>query len=54
MKTAHHPLYSPDLAQSDFFLFSYVKGKLMGYQAGSAAELLARIQVIWQKSRARH
>jgi hypothetical protein len=46
MKTAPHPPYSPDLAPSDFFLFGYVKGKLMGYQAGSAAELLVRIQVI--------
>jgi hypothetical protein len=25
-----HSLYSPDLAPCDFFLFGYVKGKLMG------------------------
>jgi hypothetical protein len=30
MKQASHRPYSPDLAPSDFFLFGYVKGKLMG------------------------
>jgi hypothetical protein len=29
MKQAPHPPYSPDLAPSDFFLFGYVKGKMM-------------------------
>jgi hypothetical protein len=43
MKTAPHPLYSPDLAPSDLFLFGYVKRKLMGHQAGNAAKLLVRI-----------
>jgi hypothetical protein len=46
MKRAPHPPYSPDLAPSDFFLFGYVKGKLTGYRAGSAAELLLRINEI--------
>jgi hypothetical protein len=46
MKAARHLPYSPDLAPFDFFLFGYVKGKLTGYQAGNAAELLVRIQVI--------
>jgi hypothetical protein len=46
MKTAPHPPDSPDSAPSDFFLFGYVKGKLMGYQAGSEAALFVRIQVI--------
>jgi histone-lysine N-methyltransferase SETMAR len=46
MKTAPHPPYSPDLIPSEFFLVGPVKGKLMGYQADSAAELLVRIQVI--------
>ena len=27
-KRAPHPLYSPDIAPSDFFLFGYVKGQL--------------------------
>jgi hypothetical protein len=46
MKTASHPPCSPDLTPSDFFLFGYVKGKLMGYQVSNAAELFVRIQMI--------
>jgi hypothetical protein len=46
MKHAPHLPYSPDLAPSDFFLFGYVKGKLMGYRAETPSELLARIRVI--------
>jgi hypothetical protein len=46
MKQAHHPLYSPDLAPSDFFLFGFVKGKLMKYRAETPSELLVRIRVI--------
>ena len=46
MKQAPHPPYSPDLAPSDFFLFGYVKGKLMGYHADTLSELLVRIRVI--------
>jgi hypothetical protein len=46
MKMAPHLPYSPDLAPSDFFLFGYVKGMLMGYQSGSAAELLVRVHMI--------
>jgi hypothetical protein len=38
--------YSPDLAPSDFFLFGYVEGKLMGHRAETPSELLVRIQVI--------
>jgi hypothetical protein len=38
--------YSPDLASSDFFLFGYVKGKLMGHRAETPSELLVRIRVI--------
>jgi hypothetical protein len=38
--------HSPDLAPSDFFLFGYVKGKLMGYCAETPSELLVRILVI--------
>jgi hypothetical protein len=36
------------LAPSDFFffLFGYVKGKLMGYGAETPSELLVRIRVI--------
>jgi hypothetical protein len=46
MKQALHPPYSPDLAPWDFFLFGYVKGKLMGYRAETPSELLVRIRVI--------
>jgi hypothetical protein len=34
------------LASSDFLLFGYVKGKLMGYRAETPSELLVRIRVI--------
>jgi hypothetical protein len=34
------------LAPSDFFLFGYVEGKLMGYRAETPSELLIRIRVI--------
>jgi hypothetical protein len=46
MKQAHHPPYSPDLSPSGFFLFDYVKGKLMEYHAETPSELLVRIRVI--------
>jgi hypothetical protein len=46
MKQAPHPPYSPDLAPSRFFLFVYVKGRLMGYRAETPSELLVRIWVI--------
>jgi hypothetical protein len=38
--------YSPDLPPLDFFLFGYVKGKLMGYRAETQSELLVRIRAI--------
>jgi hypothetical protein len=46
MKQAPHQPYSPDLSSSDFFLFGYVKEKLMGYRAETLSELLVRIRVI--------
>jgi histone-lysine N-methyltransferase SETMAR len=46
MKQAPHSPYSSDLTPSDFFLFGYVKGKLMGYRAETPSELLVRVQVI--------
>jgi hypothetical protein len=45
-ETGTSSLYSPDLAPSDFFLFGYVKGKLMGYPAETPSELLISIRVI--------
>jgi hypothetical protein len=35
---APHPPYSPDLAPSDFFLFGYLKTKLVGLEFDSADE----------------
>jgi hypothetical protein len=46
MKQASHPPCSPDLASGNFFLFGYVKGKLMGYCGETPSELLVRIRVI--------
>jgi transposase len=46
MKQASHPPYSPDLSPSDFFVFGYVKRKLLGYHAESPSELLIHIRVI--------
>jgi hypothetical protein len=46
MKRLPHPPYSPDLAPSDFFLFGYVKKKLMGKRAESESELLVGIRVM--------
>ena len=47
MKKAPHPPYSPDIAQSDFFLFGYLKGKLQGEYFDSVHELLERVTEIW-------
>jgi histone-lysine N-methyltransferase SETMAR len=41
-----HPPYSPDLAPSDFFLFRYVKRKLMGYHAESTDDLFGQVLLI--------
>jgi hypothetical protein len=38
--------YSPNLASSDFFLFGYINGKLMGYRAETPPEILVRIRII--------
>jgi hypothetical protein len=46
MKQASHLPYSPDLVPSDFFLFGYVKEKLMRYRAETPSELLVYIRVI--------
>jgi hypothetical protein len=63
MKQTPHPLYSPDLAPSDFFLFGYVKRKLMdialklhlnflfdsGYSGGNPAEDIERSFLEWME-----
>jgi hypothetical protein len=43
LKTAPHPLYSPDRAPSDFFLFGSVKRALQGSEFQSVEELLAAV-----------
>jgi hypothetical protein len=46
MKQEPHFPCLPDLVPSDFFFFGCLKGKLMGYRAGTPSELLVRIRVI--------
>jgi histone-lysine N-methyltransferase SETMAR len=46
IKQVSHPPYSPDLTPLYFFLFGYVKGKLMGCRAETPSEFLVRIRVI--------
>jgi transposase len=43
LRLAPHPLYSHDLAPSDFFLFGYVKERLKGMVFPSYEELLDAI-----------
>jgi hypothetical protein len=43
LRLAPHPLYSPDLAPSGFFLFGYVKERLKGMVFPSYEELLDEI-----------
>jgi hypothetical protein len=43
VRLALHPLYSPGLAPSDFFLFGYVKERLKGIVFPSYEELLDAI-----------
>jgi hypothetical protein len=44
LKIATHPPYSPDLAQSDFLLFGYIKQKIAGQEFVSAYCLLEAIR----------
>jgi histone-lysine N-methyltransferase SETMAR len=44
LKIANHPPYSPDLAQSDFLLFEYIKQKIAGQEFVSADGLLKAIR----------
>jgi transposase len=47
---APHRLYSPELAQSDFFLFGYLKEKIPGIDFESPHALIDWIQLICQAS----
>jgi hypothetical protein len=44
MAVIHHPLYSPDLASYDFFLFPKMKLKLKGRRFDTVEEILAESQ----------
>jgi hypothetical protein len=44
MKSARHPPYSPDLAQSDFYLFRYVKRCLAVLSFENADQFLAAVE----------
>jgi hypothetical protein len=46
MKQTPHSPYLPDLEPSEFLLFGYVKGKLIGHRAETPSELLVRIRII--------
>jgi hypothetical protein len=44
MKSAPYPLYSPDLAPSDFYLFRCVKRCLAGLSFEDADQLFAAVK----------
>jgi hypothetical protein len=44
-----HPIYSPDAAASDFFLFGCLKSEVAGFTANSPADLLSEIRRIFQE-----
>jgi transposase len=46
---APHPPYSPDLAPSDFFLFGYLKTKIIGLKFNSSEALLYWIKDEFQR-----
>jgi hypothetical protein len=46
MRKAHHPLYSPDLAPSDFLLFGNVKRQLSGCCFDGADDILPAVHRI--------
>jgi hypothetical protein len=44
MKIAPHPLYSPDLAPTDVFLFGYIKQKIADQEFVSPDDLLEAME----------
>jgi hypothetical protein len=44
-----HPVYFPDAALSDFFLFAYLKDEMAGVTANSPADILSDIHRIFQE-----
>jgi hypothetical protein len=47
MKGAPHPLYSPNLAPCDFYLFEYIKGRLAAASFEELSQLLQAIDTIF-------
>jgi transposase len=48
MKRARRPPYSPDLAPCDFYIFGYIKGRLVGASFEEPDQLLQAIDEIFQ------
>jgi hypothetical protein len=46
MRMATHPLYSPDLAPSDFYLFGHVKSLSRGESFETEEDLFSAVHVI--------
>jgi hypothetical protein len=44
-----HPAYSHESTSSDVFLFSYLKGEMVGFTANSPADILSEIRRIFQE-----
>jgi histone-lysine N-methyltransferase SETMAR len=44
LERMEHPPYSPDLASYDFFLFGYVKGKLVGKYDEAPEDLISEVR----------
>jgi histone-lysine N-methyltransferase SETMAR len=46
LKRTPHPLFSPDIAPSDFFLFAWLKGELSSRSVGDISELFKLVDEI--------
>jgi hypothetical protein len=46
LKRMPHPAHSPDLSPCDFFLFDYLKDKLIDRQYATPKELFAEVAMI--------
>jgi hypothetical protein len=46
LERIEYPPYSPDLAPYDFFLFGYIKGRLVGKQYGTPEHLVSEMSTI--------
>jgi histone-lysine N-methyltransferase SETMAR len=50
LERMEHPPYSPDLASCNFFLFGYVKGKLVGKQYETPEHLVSEVEILMMAS----